>query len=269
MLRGIDVSSHQPQISWSQVAAAGYSFAVIKITGGDQYVNPIWRKQYDGARQAGLAVGFYHYDGEPTVSTGTAAAEAGHFLRNLPSPLPDDVFLCLDAEERPTRDPGRYRDWLVRVRAATGKTPYIYSYPSFIKELAPFVWEPVAEFPLWYASYPARIDPLPPAPPVPAPWTSYRFWQYSGGTSIPGIPNATDANAFYGSVAELTGAAAPPPAFQHAPGWLDPIVDTFVWEGAGIITYRKVRVYNDEEKRWYEREWQAETGYAEWKDVTP
>lgn len=61
-----------------------------------------------------------------------------------------------------------------------------------------------------------------------------------------------------------SGTAPPPMPFQHAPGWLDPLVDTFDWQGAGIVTYRKVRAWNDQEKRMYEREWSAQGGYTPW-----
>jgi hypothetical protein len=55
--------------------------------------------------------------------------------------------------------------------------------------------------------------------------------------------------------------------FQHAPGFLDPITDTFEWGGAGIVTYRKIRAYNDQERKLYEREWSAEGGYTPWVEV--
>lgn len=271
MIRGIDVSSHQPIIDWGKVKAAGYEFAAIKITGGKSYVNPLWRAQYDGARAAGLAVGLYHYDGEPSIETGTPEEEGAHMVAHLPDPLPPDVFLAYDIEERATRDADRYRRFLAFVRKATGKVCYLYTFKSFVEEVGAAFWQALKDFPLWFAWYPFVIDPLPAPPPPPAPWTSYKAWQYSGGTAIPGIPNATDANAFYGTLAELTGVATPPP-FQHAPGWLDPLVDSFDWTqdgtpGAGIITHRLVRAYNDEERKTYQREWDASTGFTPWAVV--
>lgn len=56
--------------------------------------------------------------------------------------------------------------------------------------------------------------------------------------------------------------------YAHDPGWLDPLVDTFDWQGAGIVTYRKVRAYNDRERVTYEREWDAVNGYGPWKVVS-
>lgn len=58
MLRGIDISSHQPAVNWSAVAVV-QDFAVIKATGGLSYVNPQYAKQIAGARSVGLLVGHY------------------------------------------------------------------------------------------------------------------------------------------------------------------------------------------------------------------
>ena len=40
--------------------------------------------------------------------------------------------------------------------------------------------------------------------------------------------------------------------------------DTFDWEGAGVIVYRKVRYFNPTEDRYYEREWSNDGGYTAW-----
>lgn len=55
--------------------------------------------------------------------------------------------------------------------------------------------------------------------------------------------------------------------FQHAPGWLDPVRDDFDWSQdgtpfAGIVTYRGIRVYNDQEQKSYWREWDAARGFG-------
>lgn len=88
----------------------------------------------------------------------------------------------------------------------------------------------------------------------------------------PGLAES-EMTAWIGEIAALVNGATPPPpgAFQHAPGWLDPLIDTFDWSaetgGAGIVTYRKVRAYNDQTKVTYSREWSAEDGYTPWVEV--
>ncbi len=63
----------------------------------------------------------------------------------------------------------------------------------------------------------------------------------------------------------LAKAPARPPRPE---GWIGvDQADMFEWEGAGIIVYRKVRFYNPEEKRYYEREWDGEGGFTPWQEV--
>jgi len=89
--------------------------------------------------------------------------------------------------------------------------------------------------------------------------------------NCPGF-SATEKAAWVARVARLVGGGTPapnppPPPFQHDPGFLDPLIDTFDWEGAGIVVYRKIRVYNDETARFYEREWSGSMGYSAWEIV--
>ena len=46
---GIDVSSHQQDVDWAQVAADGYSFAYIKATEGSGFTDTHFRQNWDGA----------------------------------------------------------------------------------------------------------------------------------------------------------------------------------------------------------------------------
>ena len=58
---GIDVSSHQRDIDWSQVSADGVGFAYIKATEGAGFTDSHFRSNWDGARAAGITPGAYHY----------------------------------------------------------------------------------------------------------------------------------------------------------------------------------------------------------------
>src|SRR5690625_8004605 len=50
---GIDVSSHQRDIDWQQVAADGYSFAYLKATEGSNFTDDRFQEKWDGAKAAG------------------------------------------------------------------------------------------------------------------------------------------------------------------------------------------------------------------------
>jgi lysozyme len=70
---GVDVASFQGQVTWSEVARAGISFAYIKATQGTTYVNPYFETDWGGAKAAGLAVGAYEFFS--LCSSGAAQAQ--------------------------------------------------------------------------------------------------------------------------------------------------------------------------------------------------
>lgn len=58
---GIDVSSYQNGINFSEVAREGFSFVIVKATEGDNYVNPYYSAQLQSAVSAGLFAMSYHF----------------------------------------------------------------------------------------------------------------------------------------------------------------------------------------------------------------
>ncbi len=77
---GVDVSSHQQEIDWSQVADAGVEFAVVRVgyrgyTEGEIFPDTSARANIEGALAAGLDVGVYFF------SQATSAAEAAEEAR--------------------------------------------------------------------------------------------------------------------------------------------------------------------------------------------
>ena len=95
--RGVDVSSWQhpnnEPIDWERVAASGVTFAIIKATQSDTYVNPWLRRDYDDAFAAGLLVGAYHY----YDASAEATKQAEHFVGTLIG-MRLDVHAWLDLE---------------------------------------------------------------------------------------------------------------------------------------------------------------------------
>src|SRR2546423_7691789 len=80
-LEGIDVSHWNGSIDWSQVAASGERFVVMKATEGTGYVDPTYSSNRQGALAAGLVVTAYHFarpDLHPAAAG--AAAEADHYV---------------------------------------------------------------------------------------------------------------------------------------------------------------------------------------------
>ena len=90
---GIDVSSHQREIDWAQVRADGVGFAYLKATEGAGFTDTHFRRNWDGARAAGITPGAYHY----FTLCSSGAEQAEDFLAAAP---PDDSALppALDLE---------------------------------------------------------------------------------------------------------------------------------------------------------------------------
>ena len=58
---GVDVSNYQPTENWPFVRAAGVMRAYCKATEGVTFVDPTYFAHMNGARNAGLAIGAYHF----------------------------------------------------------------------------------------------------------------------------------------------------------------------------------------------------------------
>lgn len=103
--QGIDVSVYQQEIDWSQVAADGVEFAIIRLgyrgsTEGQLNTDAWFETNFQGAREAGLAVGVYFFS--QATDEGEAAAEADYVLYILDGRTPDlPVFFDWEPVETP------------------------------------------------------------------------------------------------------------------------------------------------------------------------
>ena len=81
---GVDVSRYQGSINWTQVAAAGKQFAIVRVgssNSGGLYVDPYFLQNVTGAHSAGLRVGAYYYTYARTRAA--VASELTAFLNIL------------------------------------------------------------------------------------------------------------------------------------------------------------------------------------------
>ena len=86
VLRGIDVSEHQLDIDWQQVAGAGIDYAYIRVgrrgyTEGGLFEDPYFKANVQGAQAAGLKVGVYMFSQAITVQE--AIEEARFVLERI------------------------------------------------------------------------------------------------------------------------------------------------------------------------------------------
>lgn len=196
-VKGVDVSNWQRNIDWKQVKNAGYEFAFMKATEGVTYVDAYFNQNRQGARDAGLKTGYYHYF-HPENSV---EEQVKHFSRVVGKAEPDSLRLVIDAE-----DPSAWRrypleqrvkmvdDFLKGVQRELGQVPKvsIYCSPNFANEIlgnSPVL----SKYSLWIANYGVAN------PTLPKPWSKWDFWQFTDTGRVPGINGNADINVFNGT----------------------------------------------------------------------
>jgi GH25 family lysozyme M1 (1,4-beta-N-acetylmuramidase) len=213
-IAGTDVASYQhpngAPISWPAVKASGQSFTFIKATESVNYTNPHFAKDYAAAAGAGLYRGAYHV-ARPSLAAGSAAAQARYFASVIgPQTTAGTLPPVLDLEQAGGLNRDQLISWtstfLTTLRSLTGRTPILYSYPSFLQGSLGSTTA-FRGYPLWIAHYTGAAAPSTPG------FTSYAFWQYSSSGTVPGISGRVDMNRFNGTSTDLARLAlAAPPA---------------------------------------------------------
>lgn len=183
-LEGVDVSHLQGEIVWAQVRRANKRFAIIKATEGTDFFDPSFTVNRQGAHDAGLVVGAYHF----AHFYEDADAQAEWFLERVGSTegeLPPAVDLETGgfSTQDPIPDPDQVVQWIqdfvAAVHEETGGHPMLYTDPGF--------WEAytrdATKFSrrhLWLARWGSSPEPLPGG------WSSWTFWQHAEG-HVPGV----------------------------------------------------------------------------------
>ncbi|MFD3504785.1 lysozyme [Streptomyces sp. NPDC058676] len=202
--RGHDVSSHQKNVDWQQARTKGAKFVYVKATESTTYRNPYFGQQYNGARNAGIIRGAYHF-ALPHKSSGTA--QAAHFVRNGGSWSADGWTLppALDIEYNPydkkhkcygltkVRMVGWIKSFSDEVRRLTGRRPVIYTTAHWWNTCTGGSSAFASNHALWVARYDSAN-----AGALPAGWSFWTIWQYDNSGGLPG-----DQNLFNGSRTQL------------------------------------------------------------------
>lgn len=259
-LHGADVSRWQhpngKPINFRKMHDAGLSFVMIKASDtryeSDRLALKYVRMDRKAAQAAGVYTGFYHFAILPNVSTPEAVKKDARAqaqkvlwrLADLGGYNDMDLPYALDLETRcvqwsssgacrknATRSAATLwaKTFLKTLKEKTGRTPILYSSPSFL-ETALNRDKELNSYPLWIAHY--AIDPAEPdAKPNVKPggcfvhsWTTkecsaeWTMWQYTSCGIAPkyGVPgHRLDLNVFSGGrekfLALLTGTWQPNP----------------------------------------------------------
>lgn len=212
-ITGIDLSNHnyQRQVpDFEKVKDAGYSFVVIKLTEGVNYIDPAALEMAQAAKAAGLLISYYHFatPGGSKVSGGykawwDAEDEARDFVKALGDMPAPDLCVALDFEWSKDHleavgmdDPEKLTrwavEWLQYVEEAIGHRPMFYTYPNYMGRLD----LPNAELSrsaLWLSHFTNDLN-RPPKFEEEWGWDSYTVWQWTSKGEVPGLEGDTDLN---------------------------------------------------------------------------
>ena len=199
VLRGIDVSEHQHEIDWAQVAASGVDYAYVRLgyrgyTEGGLFEDPYFRANVEGALANGLQVSVYFFS--QAISVQEAIEEAEYVLArirdyNITLPVVYD-WEKINGETAARTDNLDFsilNDCAVAfcdtVRNA-GYEPAIY----FNRHLGYYGYDlsRMTDYDFWFAL---------PESSFPNFYYAVDMWQYSFTEQVPGIAEPTDMNLMF------------------------------------------------------------------------
>lgn len=239
-IKGIDVSHWQGSINWPAVRASGVEIALIKISGADAglYYDSKATVNYYGAKNAGIAIGGYHFAGG-----GDARAEAEYFVAGMRPFEENDVFV-LDWEIKHADPVGWCAAFLNRVHELTGVWPLLYMNGSTFNAYSWNANSTIANCGKWIAWYGRDPEQTLPVNGV------YVMHQYTSSGNVPGITTLVDLDAWYGSVDQFrkygyhapVTAPTPPPA---------PVITTKTETTTKEVPFQKLTVDSNEHEVGY------------------
>ena len=197
-VQGVDVSHYQGDIDWEIFAQQGVQFAYIKATEGSSHVDEYFSKNWEGAKEAGIISGAYHF-----FSFESPAETQAELYINTVGSLKARLVPAVDIEYYPRSKnhlekehvQAELKDLLCRLEAHYGAKPFIYSTRSFYKA---YLKDDFSEYPLWL-----RNMYMMPSTSLRDKWM---IWQYSDHAVLEGYSSKgtfIDKNAFRGTPAQL------------------------------------------------------------------
>lgn len=184
---GIDVSNHQRDVDWKQVAKnpRPVRFAFAKVSEGASFADAWWEKNRAGATRVGIPIGGYCFVASRNVAD--AKVEAERFCRLLgKTPL----LPVVDWEGDGASDPAQRKTLEAFVRTVqlrTGVLPILYAGAYVLRDLKVPKTSILAKCILWVPAYPTL-------PFIPQPWTRVAIHQFSESGQVRGVATRCDEN---------------------------------------------------------------------------
>ncbi len=189
---GIDVSEWQGEIDWEEVKNSGIQIAYIRSSEGNNYVDPDAIRNYNGAKENGIKVGFYHY---LTATNEEEAIEQAEFFVSTIKGLDVDCRLAMDFESFGGLSIAEINNiseiFLEEVERLSGKEVIIYSDAYNARRI--FSEDLAERYPIWVADYYV-------SEPEDGNWSTWDGFQYTDEGIISGIDDYVDRDYFTSGV---------------------------------------------------------------------
>ena len=198
VLRGVDVSEHQLDIDWKQVAASGVDYAYIRVgwrgyTEGGLFEDAYFERNIQGALDAGLHVGVYMFSQAVTVQE--AIEEADFVLERIGKykvtlPVVCDWEKIEAAEARSHGLTMELRTDCARAFCETVKSAGYVPCVYFNRNLGYYGYDltRLTDYEFWFSL---------PESGFPNFYYACDMWQYSFTETVPGIAEPTDMNLWF------------------------------------------------------------------------
>ena len=208
VLRGVDVSEHQLDIDWKQVAASGVDYAYIRVgwrgyTEGGLFEDVYFERNIQGALDAGLHVGVYMFSQAVTVQE--AIEEADFVLErigkyNVTLPVVFDWEKIEAAEARSHGLTMELRTDCARAFCETVKSAGYVPCVYFNRNLGYYGYDltRLTDYEFWFSL---------PESGFPNFYYACDMWQYSFTETVPGLAEPTDMNLWF--IAKPAASPAP------------------------------------------------------------
>lgn len=197
---GIDISADQGNFDWESWKDE-ISFAMVRATtgyvnpdnpNGGYYTDPRFAANWEAMKTLGIRRFAYHF-AYPTLDERDPVAQAEHFMtvvREAGLHKGDNVVLDLEENSGMTPIQVSFWAWVFCTyinRHAPEIRVLVYTYDSFADE---GYCARLGDWYLWMADYQVAAPQLPAGP-----WTTWKFWQYTG--------SPLDRDVFNGTPGEL------------------------------------------------------------------
>lgn len=203
MIKGIDISVHQPVIDWAELKKKGYEFVYIKHSQGVDFIDKMFPVHFSNAKNAGLKVGLYHFASLNDANEVLDAQKEADFFISQTKHIDADLLPVVDVETNEvTLKPEEVEKWIETYYDALGQKCILYSGSWFLNANLPATHK-LGKMPLWLSSYPVdkTVDIIKDdqfqklrLPKLPVGWNDWAMWQWTGKGTLSGIKGIVDLN---------------------------------------------------------------------------